>query len=255
MYNALSKMPVDLAIVRLLRMNGKLVRTLVTDKLGRYAFLVEEGQYRIETSRPGYKFPSEYLKDKREDAQYTELYHGEEIRVAESGAIITANIPLDPVEIVKTTRRLVLESIGRKIQNVLALFSLILTFVALVLYRRPYLVGAFVFQIALYFLFRRLARPKQPKNWGIVYDENTKKPVSFAVARIVETQYNKVLESRVTDGKGRYNFLVGNNRYYVSVEKPGYEVSKTPEIDLTKAEKGGGVISVDIGIKPKGPTA
>lgn len=253
-YNALSKLPVDLAIVRLFRTNGKLVRTLVTDKLGRYAFLVDEGQYRIEASKPGFTFPSEYLKDKKEDAQYIDLYHGEEIRVAAGGAIITANVPLDPVEVIKTARRLVLESFGRRTQNFLALFSVFLTIFAFLLYRRPYLLGALAFQVALYFLFRRLARPKQPKNWGIVYDQNSKRPVPFAVARIVETQYNKVLESRVTDAKGRYNFLVGNNKYYVSVEKPGYEAGKTPEIDLTKAEKGGGVISIDIGIKPKEPT-
>lgn len=252
-YNSLSKLPVDLAIVRLFRSDGRLVRTLVTDKQGRYAFLVEPGEYRIEASKQRFQFPTEVLKDRREDFQYVDLYHGETIRVGEKGAVITANIPMDPLEIVKSARRLILEEIGRKIQNFLAPVSVVLTVIAFIAYREIYLFALSIIQIALYFLFRRLARPKQPKNWGIVYDEKTKKPVPYAVARIVETQYNKILESRVTDRRGRYNFLVGNNKYFVTVEKPGYETTKTADIDLTAAEKGGGVVGVDIPLKEKQP--
>lgn len=250
-YNSLSKLPIDLAIVRLFRADGRLVRTLVTDKQGRYAFLVEPGEYRIEASKQRFQFPTEVLKDRREDFQYVDLYHGETIRVGESGAVITANIPMDPLEIVKSARRLILEEIGRKIQNFLAPLSVVLTVVAFIAYREIYLFVLSVIQFALYLLFRRLARPRRPKNWGIIYDEKTKKPVPYAVARIVETQYNKILESRVTDSRGRYNFLVGNNKYYVTVEKPGYETAKTADIDLTTAEKGGGVVGVDIPLKEK----
>jgi len=249
-YNALTKRPVDLAIVRLIRTTtGKLVRTLVTDKQGRYAFLVDPGEYRIEASKQGYSFPTQYLKDRREDAQYLDLYHGEVIRVGEKGAIITANIPLDPLDAVKSARRLVWEEIGRRVQNVLALVSVVLTLIAAVLYRQAYLYALLAVQVALFFLFRRLARPSQPKNWGIIYDARTKKPIPFAVARIVETQYGKVLESRVTDSAGRYNFLVGNNKYVVTVEKPGYESAKTTEIDLSTGGKEGGVVSKDIALK------
>ncbi|HTL70687.1 MAG TPA: fibronectin type III domain-containing protein [Candidatus Eisenbacteria bacterium] len=252
-FNSLTKLPVDLAIVRLFRSNGKLVRTSATDKQGRYAFLVDPGEYRIEATKQGYVFPSQYLKDKKEDGQYLDLYHGETIRAGEKGAIITANIPMDPLDVVKSTKRLYWEEIGRKVQGVLAFSGVILTLVAALLYRLPYLWVLTGVQIVLFFLFRRLAKPKRPKNWGIIYDEKTKKPIPFAVARIVETQYNKVLESRVTDARGRYNFLVGNNKYVVTVEKPGYEPLKTKEIDLSKRKAGEAVVDVDIPMKEKGP--
>jgi len=248
-YNTLSKLPVDLAIVRLYRIDGKLVRTIVTDKQGRYAFLVEPGDYLIKASKPRFLFPSEYLKGVKDGTKYLQLYHGETIHVSEKGAVITANIPMDPIEIQESNRKIIVELFFRKAQNSMALVSVILTGVAFLLYRQAYLAVIFALQIILYLLFKRLARPKQPKNWGIVYDEETKKPIPFAVARIIETAYNKVLESRVTDSRGRYNFLVGNSKYFVSVEKPGYSTEKTPEIDLTKAETGEAVVSVDIGIK------
>lgn len=246
-YNALTKRPIDLAIVRLVRAaTGKLVRTLVTDKQGRYSFLVDPGEYRIAASKPGFTFPSRYLQDKREDAEYLDLYHGEVVHVGETGAILTANIPLDPVDSVKSARRLIWEEIGRRVQTVLASLSSIVTIVAALLYRLPYLYLLAGIQIALFFLFRRLARPPRPKNWGIIYDARTKKPIPFAVTRIVETQYHKVLESRVTDSAGRYNFLVGNNKYVVTVEKPGYDPFKTEELDLSGTGKEGGVVSKDI---------
>jgi chitodextrinase len=252
-FNSLTKMPVDLAIIRLFRSNGKLVRTSATDKLGRYAFLVDPGEYRIEASKQGHTFPTQYLKGRKEDAQYLDLYHGETIIAGDQGAVITANIPLDPLDIVKSTRRIYWEEVGRKIQTSTAFSGVILTFVAALLYRLTYLWILTVVQLVLYLLFRRLARPKRPKNWGIIYDETTRKPIPFAVARIIETEYNKVLESRVTDARGRYNFLVGNNKYVVTVEKPGYEPKKTDEFDLSAKKKGEGVIDFDIPMREKKP--
>ncbi len=253
-YNALTKLPLDLASVRLFRTGtNRLVRTVVTDKYGRYAFIVEQGEYRIEITKPGYAFPSRYLLGKKEDAQFIDLYHGERIVVNDEGAAITANIPLDPIEHVKTNRRLLLEEFGRHVQNVLAFSSVLLTLIAALLYRHLYLYILAAGQLLLYLLFRRLARPKRPKNWGIIYDERTKKPIPFAVARIVETQYNRTLESSVADSKGRYNFLVGSSQYYVTVEKPGYEPAKTQDIDLSAAGKDDEIVSRDIPMREKKP--
>jgi hypothetical protein len=251
-YNALTRQPVDLAVVRLFRTNGKLVRTLVTDKRGRYSFMVDEGEYRMEVTKQGLTFPSDILKNQREDRQFLDLYHGEIIKVGKDGAIIAANIPLDSIEEVQTSRQLILESLLARAQNILGFASTAIALVLFALYRTFYYLILAVAQIAIYLVFRRLARPAKPKNWGIVYDEATKKPVPFAVARVVESKYQKVLESRVTDSRGRYNFLVGNSKYFVTVEKPGYEKTKTPEIDLTGKKAGEGVVGLDIGIKQIG---
>ncbi|MFA5854428.1 MAG: fibronectin type III domain-containing protein [Patescibacteria group bacterium] len=253
-YNALTKLPVDLASVRLFRTTtNRLVRTLVTDKQGRYSFIVEPGEYRIEVGKPGFVFPTRYLGGRKEDAQFLDLYHGEQIFVSSEGGVITANVPLDPIEAIKTTRRLFLEELGRRVQNTTAFSSVVLTFLAALFYRHLYLYILAAAQLALYLLFRRLARAPRPKNWGIIYDEHTKRPIPFAVARIVETQYNKTLESRIADSKGRYNFLVGSSKYFITVEKPGYEASKTNELDLTQKGNESGVVSRDIPMREKKP--
>lgn len=250
-YNALTRLPIDLAAVRLFRSNGRLVRTIVTDKRGRYSFLVDAGEYRMEVSKQNLKFPSDILMSQREDGRYLDLYHGEIVKAGSDGAIIAANIPLDPIEEIKTARRLIMEDIWFRAQTVIGFTSTAAAILICLLYRQLYQILIAVGQVALFLLFRRLARSRPAKNWGIVYDESTKKPVPFAVARIIETKYQKVLESRVTDGRGRYNFLVGNSKYFVTVEKPGYETRKTDEIDLTTKKEGEGVIGLDIGIKPR----
>ena len=78
---------------------------------------------------------------------------------------------------------------------------------------------ALAVNVVMYALFRRMAVARKPKNWGIVYDEKSKKPLQNVVARIFDAKYNKLLETQVTDVRGRYAFLVGQNTYYVTFEK------------------------------------
>lgn len=248
-YNALSKLPVDLAIVRLLdAKTNRLVSTRVTDKVGRYAFIVPVGAYRLEAAKPGFIFPTSFLRLAKEDAGFTDLYHAEEILTREDSSTLTANIPLDPIEKVEIPRKIIFRKYLRVVNSLVAVSGLILSLVSLVITPTPVFAALLALQILLYFVFRRLAVTKQPKSWGIIYDEETRHPLRLAIARIFDTAYNKLLETAVTDARGRYNFLVGRSKYYVTYEKSGYEKKQSEEIDLTKAEKPE-VIAKDVGLK------
>ncbi|HID41528.1 MAG TPA: hypothetical protein EYP33_05165, partial [Pyrodictium sp.] len=62
-YDSIRKTPVDLAVLRLYeKESGRLVQTRVTDKEGRYLFIVPKGRYEIKVTKAGYLFPSEILK-------------------------------------------------------------------------------------------------------------------------------------------------------------------------------------------------
>ncbi|MEK7451988.1 MAG: carboxypeptidase-like regulatory domain-containing protein, partial [Patescibacteria group bacterium] len=105
-------------------------------------------------------------------------------------------------------------------------------------------------QLAVYFVANRLARPRKPKSWGIVYDEKTGRPVSRVVARIFEPKYNKLLETQVTDNKGRYSFLLGPAEYFAVFEKEGYRSEQIRPIDYTKVD-GAQDFSTDIKLMEK----
>lgn len=235
-YNALSKRPVDLAIVRLFHAEKNvLIQTRISDKEGRYFFTVKPGVYRIEVARNGFTFPSTYLKKEREDGDYLDVYHGERITVREE-TTIGVNIPLDPAVSEATPKQIQLKNLLRKFQHGFSLMSVVLSAIILAISPTLLLFGLFVFQVVVYLLFRRLAMAKKPKEWGIVYDKETKKPIRQAIVRVFDAKFGKVLETQVTDEKGRYGFVVGKNEYFLTVDGRGYETLRTNVIDMKQSK-------------------
>jgi cysteine-rich repeat protein len=246
-YNALDKQPIDLAIIRLINAEtGTVVRSRVTDKEGRYLFSVPAGKYHLEVTKKGFDFPSNLLKQVSADGQLLDIYHGEPIVVTEEGARITPNIPLDPQGVApKTPSRIVWEKRLRVFQHIISVGGIAATVV--LLYINPsWEIWIFLgVHILLYILFLRFVKPKEPKDWGIVYDVTDKAPIGRAVARLFSKQYNKLVATKITDTHGRYSFLAGPNDYYVTVEKPGYETI-TREVSIKNNEE---VISESVGIE------
>ncbi|MCL5795515.1 MAG: hypothetical protein M1338_04095 [Patescibacteria group bacterium] len=53
--------------------------------------------------------------------------------------------------------------------------------------------------------------------YGIVFDSKTKSPIQGAIVRIFDAEKNKLLETKVTDQAGNYNFIVKPGLYYISI--------------------------------------
>jgi len=236
-YNSLTKQPVELAIVRLIgHESGLVLQTRVTDAHGRYAFSPKPGNYRIEVVKPGYSFPTEYLKGKPHDVDFSDLYHGTVIEAVKD-MVIAANIPLDPVVVEEPPRKVIFRKTLRAIQQNLALVTVIASVIALVI--APSVLAALftLGQVGLYLLFHRLSVPAPAKEWGIVFDQATRKAVDRVVIRIFDKKFNKLLETQVTDANGKYGFFVRRNVYYVTAEKEGFEKYVSPDIDLTDKDE------------------
>ncbi len=252
-YNSITKKPVDLAVVRLKdKKTGMIIKSKVTDKEGRYNFLVSGGEYIIEVIKPNMLFPSSILKDALEDKQFTNLYHGESINIAQNQkGIITANIPLDQAGITDTDKQIIRKNYWHKIQKNISLIGPIFSIVSFIIFP-SILIGSFaVVHIILYLLFKRLVAKEKVNKWGVILDATTGKPVAGTITKIYSPEYNKMLETQVTDSHGRYGFLAGNNVYYISAAKNGYLEAKTNNLDLTH-KKSEEVIGQDINLQPLG---
>ncbi len=253
-YNSLTKQPIDLAIVRLYRKeDNRLIQSRVTDKLGRFMFLVSPGKYYLTVTKPKFIFPSNYLAGKKEDVKFLDLYHGETVAVTEKRVSITPNIPVDPQEDARPVKSIIFQRRLRRLQYAAAFSSVPLAVLSFIISPNRFIFGLLVLHIILFILFRRLGYQRPPKNWGIVYDSATKKPVGRAIARIYDKQYNKLLETRITDNKGRYSFLVNNNLYYVTAEKMGYDKFRSEEIDLISQDREA-LVGMDIALAKAGAT-
>jgi chitodextrinase len=235
-YNSLSKLPLDLVAVRLIHAKTNLIlQTRITDMKGRFSFRVRPGQYRLEAIKKGFTFPSQYLKGQTEDGDLLDLYHGEIVNVEEE-TNLALNIPLDPQVKEETPRKVLLKRWLRRFQNFLGAIGVLVTAVALAISPGWLMLGLLFVQILTYFVFRRLALPKKPKSWGIVYDAKTRKPLGASIVRIFDKKFNKLLETQVTDSRGNYGFFAGKNVYFVTTDKAGYKKYKSDDIDLTKQE-------------------
>lgn len=79
----------------------------------------------------------------------------------------------------------------------------------------------------IYYFFHRFlflfGLRKKSKPWGMVYDSETKKPVELAIVRIFQIKTGKLLQTQVTDHKGRFGFLVNPGTYRITVSKYQYK--------------------------------
>lgn len=235
-YNAFTKMPVDLVLVRLLdAQSNRVVQTRVTDIEGRFAFFVRPGSYRIEVDKPGFSFPAAFLQGKKEDGQYLDLYHGDTITIeGTEPAYLTPSLALQSGEDTRPVTKITKDQAKKALQNIIGVSGTAVAVVSVIINPSPWVVGALGVHILSYFLFRRLAVGRRPKQWGVVEKSDNKMPIKQAVVRLFDAQYNKLLETQVTTSDGRYAFLVGPNTYYVVYEKEGYARHKTDPIPIEK---------------------
>ncbi len=252
-YDSYTRLPVDLALVRLIdAKQNRVVQSRVTDAQGRYVFIVEPGEYLVEVVKQGYTFPTQILKDAKTDGRMIDIYHGEKVVATEDGIVITPNIPLDPAGATKTVHRITWEKWIRALQHIISVFGIFATVITLYISPSLLIVGFLGFHVLLYGMFIRYIRPKKPKGWGVVYETNKKQPLQQVVARLFTKQYNKLVSAQITDRKGRYAFLVGPNNYYVTFEKAGY-AEKMMERTI-KDEESQGFINDDVQLEKQANT-
>lgn len=244
-YDSITKQPIDPAYVVLKDINGKDVLSAITDLEGRYGFLVKPGIYKMTVSKTNYAFPSQKLTDRLSDEVYDNLYFGETLESKQSETI-TKNIPLDPIkfdwnEYAKKSKVLVafyskFDLFFRKISDILFIIGFVVASISFVFAPYPY--NTIVLVIYLLLLLMRALGVK-PKPFGFITEKLTKKPLAFAVLRIVEPESGKEIASKVADKYGRYYCLLPRGRYYVKIEKKNDDqtyslVHISPIIDTSK---------------------
>lgn len=252
-YNALSKIPVDLAIVRLVdTKTGRIVQSRVTDKKGRYYFTAPPGNYTLQVLKNDMVFPSNILKNVQSDGRKTDIYSGQQIAVNENYPVISSNVPLDPSGVMKPPRKIQLENLGRKFQSLFSGASIVVSAASLLISPKWYVAATAAANVALWAVFRRLAVPPKAKSWGVVYNKTTKKPLDKVVVRLFSAEYNKLVSTQITDSKGRYSFLAGDSKFYVTYDASGFVSSKSAPVDLSGKEAD--IIGINTGLE-KAPAA
>jgi len=245
-YNGFTKVPLDLALVRLMiKDKNQVLQSRVTDIGGRYYFLAKQGEYLIEIKKPGFGTVSKHLATVEEDGEFKPLYHGDTITIKEESAPVSPCIPVDPdtrkEDAVKTLKKNYWKHVQEAASGVGFGFS-VFSFTVSPSWWMGALLGVHIF---VFVFFKRLSKhERKAGQFGTIKDKSTGKPLAKVVVRIFDKEYNKLLDTRVTDKDGRYVFLVGQNTYYLIIEAAGYTQYISKPIGMK--ELGAIVANVDL---------
>ncbi|MFZ2803908.1 MAG: carboxypeptidase regulatory-like domain-containing protein [Patescibacteria group bacterium] len=247
-FNSSTGLPEALVSVRLRDLHGQIVRTVVTDKHGRYKLSAPRGEYYVEATKPGFTFPSRYL-GKDSATVYDNVLPAAHVIIKDYG-VMTKNIPIDPTGSGARSwlpKRLVL---GKNTQYTIAAVSPIIALAVAIGFRTSWFLWA-VFLIYAIVLISRLFsfKPATPP-YGTVSDAETKRLLPQVVVRLLDARFNKVLETQITSAKGRYAFVVSPGKYRILVKGKGY---KTVILNYPSIKQEGTLLAKDLKLKQLTP--
>jgi hypothetical protein len=249
-YDSNTKEPISQAVVRVYSKDGQLVWTDVTGSRGYFTLALDDGEYSIRVTAREYEFPSRVVFGKS-DYPLENVYHGEEF-VVKDGVVAHFSIPLDSVEMGWFTRNFAtLRSRFRVLYKVLSLvffvfglmFSIYIyninptwfSFVIILLY-----IPSFVLVVRALF--------KKDLEYGVVKLEDGT-PVKGISIGLRDKEYGEIVAKRVTDGKGRYRFVVDRGDYNIEILETGHEVVEIEEEESRELSDGSVLIALDTVVK------
>ena len=97
---------------------------------------------------------------------------------------------------------------------------------------------------------------KKSKPWGLIYDEETFKPIPFAVISLKNFDTNAFIKDTVSDVNGRFTFTTDKGRYYLEIRAQGYNPILSNKNELDNSIYRGEIISIPkdgLGISVKVP--
>lgn len=232
---------VELAIVRLLTEEGKLLETRVTDRAGRFGFLAKPGVYRLEVAKAGY-----ILAPARQAAgsRFSPVLAKPVIHIQPEDAVVRTNIPLERVE----------HQAGRSLLAWLGILHrpLLLMTVPIGLWNlaiQPTAVNGAVLAV-MAFLITSEWLILTPRYFGTVSGPDHR-PTPGVVLRLLRLADQKVVDTTVTDRAGRYSFLARSGQYQIRVASPGWHAPAWLETHIFTVKKStGGIIAVWFRVEP-----
>jgi 5-hydroxyisourate hydrolase-like protein (transthyretin family) len=230
--------PIPIAMVRVYSAEfKKLLDAHLTDDEGRFDALAVPGSYYVEVSKRGYqKFQSNAVKISSEDQ------------------VLNVEIALSPL-----TEALSAAYLGKiRITQVVKYFLRAATPFILAVGTITSLIVVVVLPTGLnYFIFfvylaldvlQMYFAYHLKKPFGTVQDAVSGNPLPLSIVRIFDDKRNWLLETKVTDRRGRFDFLLASGTYYLTCTKEGYKAYRSDAMTFKEA----GLANVDVEMKKVG---
>ena len=246
-FNSETGQPIPFAMVKLLDKHNHLIETAISDRQGRYGFILKHGTFHLQVARADFHYPSKI----KTSSFYERVYLGSEIKVADLKTQIVFNIPLDPYA--KSTFSLQLwfwlirlNHPLQKIRLPLLILGFIFALVMLVISFQLIYLFFLLFCILVSILV--LGESRKAKAAGLVTDVYLR-PTPGAIVRIYHREDNRLMDSDVSDRQGHFEFKVAPGIYYLFATKPNYVDFKSHLLYLEKTKKKEAVSAITIKLR------
>ncbi len=233
-FHSMKKMPLDLVTIRAFHAQEKrLLKTAVTNAKGEFFLnIAPEIPITLQAIRRGFLFPSTYLKDVRNDGNFSDIYTQGIIGEGGEYASRSVAVALDPEEFLETPKKIRQKNILQSLAKLLAPSSVILSGMVAVVDPGILSGSLFAVQSLIYGALLSYTKTSGVPKYGIVRDSVTGAPVGNAVIRLFEPKYNKLIDTTLADARGRYIFSLGASKYILSCSAPGYETSTLNDVEV-----------------------
>lgn len=248
-----TNLPIDFATVKIYSKDGRVLDSVLTDKEGRFGFLVTEGSYSVEVQKDGFVFPSKVSEKMFDKDLYRNIYMGGQVHF-EADQVINFNIPIDVQG--KSLREFSQEKIKsmslpwkswlRAIQGAVFVAGFLLT-IFNVIYLTSFLSILFAL-VYLAIIFYQIFGHQ--KSYGKLIDKTTGEPIPFAVVSIFHPQDpTKKIGFVISDMMGRVYRLIENGKYDLNIK--GKTLSGYDFHVKESAKVKSGVLNDKVEINPK----
>ena len=233
-YDYLSKKPIASARIKVVSaLNERQVFEDMTNDNGEFALLLPRGEFYLQVEAKGYK-PSQLIShakkqprdEKRSDGYYDGVYYPEQIIKIDEATkdLFVVSVPLEPLsgtaegrKKAKRAMRIFWSSFS------IAAFLVGLALTVIIFISAPYdhfnqFCVAYYAVILIFALVVQFDRARQA---GLVTDSRGAAQ-AMAILRLVNHD-KRLVQTVVTDDKGRYNFNVSSGHYRLEVRKPGFK--------------------------------
>lgn len=203
----------------------KVVEKSVTDREGRYGFLVSPGQYYFSVNRSGYTFPTQILTS-------ATIYRGASFAI-ENEKTVTLDLYCDPAEATSPwiigIRKIALAALWLRLP--LLAFGTAISVYGLIKDVIPLNVLLVVIYAVLW--VNEIIGFDRSRNTLRIVDER-QRPLPFAIFRLLDHKNSNVVATKVTDRHGEAYVLVPSGEYVLQVPTPKNPQGSMAEVKLPR---------------------
>ncbi|MFH1769262.1 MAG: hypothetical protein ABH833_01190 [Parcubacteria group bacterium] len=229
-FNSKTMQPLPFTSVQLLNKDKRVIETRVTDKDGRYGFILNPESFETDTpevminvNRKGFVFPSNRPQMPQGLTLYRNIYAGGLIRFTKESTV-NYDIPIDPLEEGQKEARSLAGPLRMFIHNSFVKIVNIAFWISLVFVPLNYIYDRTTFNLVLLIvlfvinIFRIFGDLKE-KPYGMVVDRSRMNPMPYALIS-VDSKEGQRKGFAVSDESGKYILITEKGQFDVSLFTP-----------------------------------